>query len=336
MYSPDGGHKLLYSQKPLYAYDETLDYAEQKARMKEKLMELLGEMPDKVPLNPVIEYTKEYDTYTEYRIAFDVEKDVQAVCLLCIPKQGKDKYPLAICLQGHSTGMHNSMNYRIYPNDNAAAGDRDYARQSVERGYAALSLEQRGMGVRRTSLEEIEEGNGSPLCHITTMNALMHGRTMIGERCWDVSRAIDLALTFPQVDGSKILCTGNSGGGTTTFYAACYDERITVAMPSCAVCTFKDSIGAMKHCVCNFIPGIAKYMDMGDMALMIAPRKLVVVNGKYDPIFPEHGVKEAFATIQKIYAAAGVPGNCALATGDGEHRYYAAQAWGALDEVAKW
>lgn len=336
MYSPDGGHTLLYAKKPIYAFDETLDLTEQKDRMKAKLMELLGDMPDLVPLDPQIEYTKEYDLYTEYRIAYTVEKEVQAICLLCIPKLGKEKYPLAICLQGHSTGMHNSMNYRKYPKDNAAAGDRDYALQAVKRGYAALSMDQRGMGERRTSMADVTEDNGGPLCHVTTMNALMHGRTMIGERCWDVSRAIDLALTFPQIDGEKILCTGNSGGGTTAYYAACYDERITVAMPSCAVCTFKDSIGAMPHCVCNFVPGIAKYMDMGDMAMMIAPRKLIVVNGKYDPIFPEPGVQEAYGTIQKIYEAAGAADNCRLATGDGEHRYYAKAAWGAFDEIVKW
>lgn len=121
------------------------------------------------------------------------------------------------------------------------------------------------------------------------MNALLVGRTMIGERCWDVSRAIDLALTYAAIDGQRILCTGNSGGGTTTYYAACMDDRIQVAMPSCAVCSFADSIAAMFHCQCNFIPGIAKYMDMGDMAAAIAPRKLIVINGKEDPIFPKQG-----------------------------------------------
>lgn len=336
MYSPDGTHEILFSQKPILAFDEKQNFTTQKKRIKEKLVELLGEMPEKVEPNPIIEYKKEFDSYTEYRIHFNVEKAVQAVCLLGIPKLGKEKYPLAICLQGHSKGMESSMG-RTYGDDPADDGDRDFALQAMEHGYAVLCLEQRGMGERRSvkveNEEELLNDDGLPKCHVTAMNALLFGRTMLGERCWDISRAIDLALTFPQIDSEGILCTGNSGGGTATFYAACLDERIAIAMPSCAVCSFEDSIGAMHHCVCNFIPNLAKYMDMGDMAACIAPRKLVVVNGKEDPIFPEKGVQKVYDTIEKIYRAAGVPNHCRLATGNGGHRYYKKEAWDALNKI---
>ena len=45
-----------------------------------------------------------------------------------------------------------------------------------------------------------------------------------GERMWDVSKAIDALAEFPKCDTDKIFITGNSGGGTMSFYAACYDE----------------------------------------------------------------------------------------------------------------
>ena len=333
MYSPDEGHFELFAQRPLLAFDESGDFIIQKRRIRQKLSALLGDMPEKVDLAPEIEYRKEFGTYTEYRIHFAVERAVRAVCLLCIPKLNKEKYPLAVCLQGHSTGMHVSMG-RSYPGNPPGDGDRDIALQALSRGYAALCLEQRGRGERRTEMVADHDDHGAPRCHITAMNALLVGRTMIGERCWDISRAIDLALTYAEIDGQKILCTGNSGGGTAAYYAACMDERIQVAMPSCAVCSFADSIAAMFHCECNFIPGIAKYMDMGDMAAAIAPRKLVVINGREDSIFPEAGVKKAFHTIQKIYRAAGVPQNCVLTTGAGGHRYYRKEAWEAFDKIA--
>lgn len=114
------------------------------------------------------------------------------------------------------------------------------------------------------------------------------------------------------------------------------DERIRVAMPSCSVCTFRSSITAMRHCECNYIPGIAKYMDMGDMAAAIAPRKLIVINGDEDPIFPMQGVQEAFDTIRTIYRAAGVPQNCMLTTGHGGHQYYKRNAWEAFDRIVGW
>ena len=76
-------------------------------------------------------------------------------------------------------------------------------------------------------------------------------------------------------------------------------------------------------------------MDMGDMAAAIAPRKLVIVNGREDNIFLHEGVLETFETVKDIYAAAGVPQNCALATGDEGHRYYKDKAWAAFDELTK-
>jgi len=336
MYSPDGMHEVLIRKKPILAFDENKDFATQKKAITEKLKELLGEMPTPVPLNPLVEQTTEHDTFTEYRIRFDAEENVQAVCLLCIPKLGKDKYPLVVCVQGHGTGMHVSMGRKVYESDDPNSGDRDNALQALERGYAALCLDQRGMGERRTIKQKKLDDEGHPRCQVTAMNALLLGRTLIGERCFDISRAIDLALTYPQIDGSKILLTGNSGGGTATYYAACLDERISIAMPSCAVCTFKDSLGAIKHCTCNFVPHLAKYMDMGDMAIAIAPRPLVVINGSEDKIFPDHGVKETFETIKKIYAAAGVPDNCINTTGNGGHRYYKKEAWEAFDKLVNW
>jgi len=70
--------------------------------------------------------------------------------------------------------------------------------------------------------------------------------------------------------------------------------------PSCAVCTYKRSITAKRHCACNYIPGIAKYLDMGDLSCLIALRKLIVVAGAQDNVFFIDGVREAYSTIEKV------------------------------------
>lgn len=333
MYSPDGGHDFLFAEKNLLAFDENDDFEEQRKAIKEKLFECLGDRPIKVPLDPVIESTTEHEKFTEYRINFAVEENVRAVCLFCIPKLGREKYPLAICLQGHTSGMHVSLG-RLKENESDHTDK--IALKPLEKGFAVLCLEQRGMGERRTILDPNYTKHNHPLCYITAMNALLLGRTMIGERCHDVSCAIDLALTYPQIDADRIVCLGNSGGGTATYYAACYDERIKVAMPNCSVCSFKDSIGAMQHCTCNFVPRLGKYMDMGELAAVIAPRYLIVVNGKEDPIFPDKGVREVYDIIEKIYKKAGAEGNCALATGQNAHQYYENETWDTFDRIVKW
>ena len=102
------------------------------------------------------------------------------------------------------------------------------------------------------------------------------------------------------MDLEDITLVGTSGGGTATYYSACYDERIKTALPTCALSTYRDSIGAMWHCTCNYIPKMAQYFDMGELATLIAPRKLIVCVGEIDPIFPLSGTKEVYSVIEKI------------------------------------
>lgn len=48
--------------------------------------------------------------------------------------------------------------------------------------------------------------------------------------CGDESNFSDL------VDLDKIMLMGNSGGGTATAYTAIFEDRVKIAIPSCAVC----------------------------------------------------------------------------------------------------
>ena len=216
-----------------------------------------------------------------------------------------------------------------------ADGDRDFALQAVREGYAALVMEQRCFGERRDMRVDSARhySNG---CQHASMAALLLGRTMIGERVWDVSRAIDALAEFLELDLSKIGCMGNSGGGTITYFAACLEPRITIAMPSCYVCSFKRSIARIDHCGDNYIPGFLRWFDLADVACLIAPRPLVVVAGETDANFPLAGVREAYSGIEEIYQAAGAEANCRLVIGSGGHRFYAAQSWPEFRALAAW
>ena len=220
------------------------------------------------------------------------------------------------------------------PKEDFGKTDRDFAIQAVKEGYAALVIEQRGFGerVRKTA----SSTPGETTCYVPSMVALLLGRTMLGERVWDISRAIDALYEFKEIDTERVACMGNSGGGTATYYAACMDERIKVAMPSCSVCNFEESIGIMRHCSCNYVPRMAKYFNMGDIACLIAPRKLVDVIGMTDVGFLATGSFNAFDTIKKVYKKAGCEDNCTLVVGEEGHRFYAEQGWMAFKEISGW
>ena len=228
---------------------------------------------------------------------------------MLIPDTGKEKYPVAIVLQGHSTGFHNSIGIAKYDGDEKDLPRVAFALQAVEQGYIALAIEQRGMGETKPQKEKRRWGK---MCHHTASVAMLLGRSVLGERMWDVSRAIDLLPNFPQCDVNDIMITGNSGGGTSSYFCACYDERIKLSAPSCAFCPYPESIMDIYHCACNYINGAYRYFDMQDLAVLIAPRKLLIINGQEDIIFPIEGVKRGYETVKKIYSKVNCKDNCKL------------------------
>lgn len=291
---------------------------------RKKLSELIGiDKFVKVSLDLEIEYENETDNAIEIRFTFQSEEGYRVPCHMMLPL-GVEKPPVMICLQGHSKGMHISLGRPKYDGDEItiSGGDRDFCRRAVKEGFAAIALEQRNFG-------ECGGNENGPQCFESAMTALLIGRTTIAERVWDVSRLIDVIETSfaDRVDANLICCMGNSGGGTTTAYAAALEDRIILAMPSCAMCTFKDSIGAMEHCSCNYVPKIAEYFDMGDLMAMAYPKFFVQVSGVDDPIFPIDGAEEVFERGKQAYKACGGEHRCTLVKGNGGHRFYADDSW---------
>jgi dienelactone hydrolase len=317
------------------AFDPKGEFRPWRKSLKSKLLELLGKKPVKVKPNLRIEYENDCGEFLDRRFVFSSETHCDVPCHLLLPKT-QGRHPVMICLQGHSTGMHLSLGRCKYPGDeNALEGGRDFALQAVRQGFAALAIEQRCFGERADARPE-EARSFHFGCHNAAMGELLLGRTMMSLRVWDVSRAIDAITEFEDVDLDRIACMGNSGGGTVTYYAACIDDRIKAAMPSCSVCTYKDSIGSIDHCVCNFIPGVMNFFDMGDLAGLIAPKSLVVVAGEKDPIFPIAAVKRCFETVAGAYEAEGHPENCRLVVGPEGHQFYPELAWPVFRDLVKW
>lgn len=328
---------IMKNMKPTLAYDKTQDFDTWREQVRQKLTELLGDMPqERCDLNIRIEWEKEHETFHEKRILFSPEENVDIPCHLWVPKNVQLPCPVVICLQGHTTGMHISMGRTIYPVDAEyiSGGDRDLAVQAIRNGYAALVMELRGFGELKSQAQLNVFPNSDSTCAHAAMTANLLGRTLIGERTWDISRAVDLLETMPEViDAKKILLTGNSGGGTATYYAACVEPRITMAVPSSSICSYKHSIVWKRHCPCNYIPNIAKYVDMGELACLIAPRPLVIVAGVLDHGFHIDGSREIFETVQKIYDKAGASDKCRFIEGPEGHRYYADLSWPVVHEL---
>jgi len=120
-------------------------------------------------------------------------------------------YPFMICLQGHSTGMHQSISVQQMDEGKPfrVEGELDFGLSCMRNGVAALRIEQRSFGERREQKQPHVSNHG---CHDATMQALLLGRTMIGERVYDVDRGIDYLVSRADVNPSRFGVMGKTIG----------------------------------------------------------------------------------------------------------------------------
>ncbi len=308
------------------------DFAEWQRGLRARFIELLGGFPaERTPLNVEEIEQHETDECVRTRLVFTAEDHADVPAWLLVPKAPSPPLPAMICLQGHSPGMHISIGEaRNEKEREAIAGDRDIAIQAVRRGFAALAVEQRCLGERAETLQKMRWDH---TCTDAVFHSLLLGRTVLGERIWDVMRAVDLLRERPEVDPERIGCMGNSGGGKISLYAPCVDERIGLSVASCTFATFAGSSMRFRHCGDSYIPGILKVAEMGELAGLVAPRKLIIVSGRHDDIFPLDAAREGFEQARAIYAAAGCERNIRHLVGPEGHRFYADLAWPVIEEM---
>jgi hypothetical protein len=74
---------------------------------------------------------------------------------------------------------------------------------------------------------------------------------------------------------------------------------------------------------------------MQDLSALIAPRRLLVVTGKEDDIFPIEGVERGFGIVQDIYQTAGAKENCRMVVTPKGHWWCVDIIWPAILEETK-
>lgn len=329
----DGDRAAAAKLVPRLAYDRARRTS-WRAELREKVRSLLG-VPERdgsgLNVRALWEQQDELGSIT--KVVFTAEEHADVPCYFCVPHGAVPPYKTVICLQGHTSGMHNSIG-RAFDDEHRrikVAGDRDFALSAMRHGFAALCIEQRGFGERADP--EPPGGAVAAGCHDPAMRALLLGRTLLGERVFDVDRGIDYLESRGDIEMGSVGVMGNSGGGTVSTYAAALLDRVAFVMPSCSFATFTGSIFAIHHCVDNYVPGILCWAEMADVLGLFAPKPVVVVAGRDDDIFPLASVTEAWERLEEIYADAGAGGSCALVVGEGGHRFYAAKGWSKLEEL---
>lgn len=267
-------------------------------------------------------------TYDRYRLEYGSNGETVPGYLL-IPKNTAPPYPVMICLQGHAPGMYISLGeFHNEKERKLIEGGRDLALQAIDRGWAALVIEQKGFGERQKD---------SLSCNHQSLQELLKGRSMLGQRVYDITRAVDMIYAQDSLDNSKIGIIGNSSGGTTGYYAAAIDERIDLAVVSCSFGTLETSWLKYPHCACGYLPGLLEIADMPGLSQLIAPRDLILVAGNQDYLADIEGVREGYEIAKGFYKGHDATEKLKLIIGEGGHQFYPEETWPIVQKVkASW
>ncbi len=199
--------------------------------------------------------------------------------------------PCVLYLNGHWPSL-----------DGAKTGFQDRYLWYPAHGFALLVIDPLGFG----EIPGIHPG----MNRLNWWHWLSLGYTPAGVEVWNAMRALDWLQTRPELDPSRIGVTGISGGGVMTQYLAALDERVAVAAPSCSTYTIGSqvSLGLVpQQCDCTFYPNVFG-LDFPEVLALIAPRPLLILGGRKDPIFPPPTFRPAFERAKRIYELFGAVG----------------------------
>lgn len=272
----------------------------------------------------VIETIDRGDHIRQKILLFTSEHTLMPVYLL-LPKGKAPPFPVVLAFHGHGYGVKDIIGLwedgqeRFTPD----GYHKDFAVELCRKGFAVAAPEISCFGERRTDFSYLNTIIGSPIpdtCDHTARLAFHLGGSVVGLRVLDGMRLVDYLEANPALDTSRLGAMGISGGGMHTFFSTCLDIRIKACVISGYFSTFRDSILAMHHCACNFVPGLAKFGEIYDLAGLIAPRPLFVESGTYDPIFPISAVKRAIQKTRQIYKLFGASSELGVDFFEGRHQ----------------
>lgn len=289
------------------------------------------------------------DVILRYHILLRTEPDITLSAYLLVPGEANAETPVILCPPGHNgAGKYTVAGVTGYRaiEESVAKYNYDFGWQLAKLGYVCFCPDIRGFGERREILDDTWE---LPLAMKGDCYWLAHmgepiGIPVLGMLSWDLMRCVDFLQEYTMTRGGKlrhltdgahtdseatcwnperIIAFGFSGGAMQSLYLSALDERIHASFLSGYMYGFRDSLLQMnRNCSCNYVPHLMEHFDMGDIASLIAPRRLMIQSCREDRLAGARGlinVQEQVDILRANYAVTGIAEHVQQDIEDGPH-----------------
>jgi cephalosporin-C deacetylase-like acetyl esterase len=128
---------------------------------------------------------------------------------------------------------------------------------------------------------------------------LVLGSPVIGQRVWDILRALDYLKSRSDVDASQIRILGKGSAGLAALMAAALDEGVRSILIHRTLATYISVVESEDYNLALdwFVPGILQHFDVPDIVAAISPRPVWMVNAldAEGRVLPEVVVRESYS-----------------------------------------
>jgi cephalosporin-C deacetylase-like acetyl esterase len=276
------------------------------AEVRQKILALLGGLPQRTPLNVQTTGETQGEGFTIRKVVFESQPGLRVTALLYLPgtKTASGKRPAILMTPGH------------YPT--SKTHDAPAAALFAMNGFVVLSYDPVGMGERLEYPDPAQPGKslaGAPTGEHgeASLQPMLIGDTLARTMVWDAMRGVDYLSQLPQVDPHRIGAFGCSGGGTVTAMLMALDSRVAAAGVACYITSFDALLPTLgpqeaEQSDPRFISSGLGFPDWIELA---APRPYAVIS-TYSDMFPFAGAGASVMEARRFYglfdpAAAGTP-----------------------------
>jgi cephalosporin-C deacetylase-like acetyl esterase len=307
--------KDLYSIRhaEIAGLNSAQDWLKRQEIVREKLIESIGLLPGKTPLNPVITGIIRQDGFRIEKVIFESFPGFYVTGCLYVPEKLKGKAPAVLNVIGHNQEAFRADLYQVV------------IYNLVKRGIIVFAIDPPGQGEHVQNYDESVKFSSvgySVIEHCYFGNqCFLTGYSCARYFIWDGIRAIDYLISRKEVDAERIGVTGFSGGGTITSYIAAVDQRVKVSIP-CSWATAnerlletkgaQDAESILYHSLKNGI-------TFEDLLEVRAPKPTLLTFVSRDQYLSLQGAREAFDEAGKAYRAFGKSENLKFTEDDSKH-----------------
>jgi len=296
------------------------DWNSRKDKYRSQMHEMLGldPMPPRTPLKVTVTGKVQHEDFEVWKVHYQSMPRLYVTGNLYVPKGFRKPAPTILYVCGHGRVKKGDISYgnKVHYQHHGAWFARN--------GYVCLIIDTLQLG----EIEGIHHGTYNH--NMWWWNS--RGYSSSAVEAWNCIRALDYLETLDFVDKERFGVTGRSGGGAYSWWISVLDERIKVSCPVAGIADLKNHVyagfpssgrlahGTVEgHCDCMFHVNTYRW-DFGQVAALVAPRPLMILNTDDDRIFPLDGVNRIFNQVRHIYDLHGARDKLGLVITPGGHK----------------